>query len=589
MTATRSASIGPAAGILYLAFELGWHDWKLAFATGPAEAPRQRTIAARDLSRLREEIAKAKQRFGLPADAPVVSCFEAGRDGFWLDRYLAAQGVTNIVVDAASIELPRRGKRRKTDRLDAAKLVSMLIRHHRGEKNVWRLVQVPCVEDEDRRQLHRDLVEMKAQRTQHTNRIKGLLAGVGLAAYLYGPCRVKAKVASGAEVTIDEQTRYPFAETIELTVTPEKAVRFPLYLRIPAWCQRAELAVNGEQVGGVGRPAPSAGGVKLTPGKLARLEREWQPGDKVALKLPTSLSVTVWSENRGTVSVQRGPLTYSLLIKERYARHGGTGRWPAWDIFPDSPWNYGLVLDPAEPEKTLKVEQGPWPVDDRPFTQDAPVKIRARAKRIPNWTLDRRGLVREVVPGPVKSNAPEEDVTLIPMGAARLRLSAFPLIGSGPDAKDWPAPAVPAVKPSASHCFENDTVDALCDGVLPKNSADHGIERFTWWPHQGTVEWVQYDFPRPRAIDRSEVYWFVDHPRGGCKLPKSWRLLYRDGKEWKPVPEPDGYPLRPDQFCAVHFRTVTTDAVRLEAELKAGFSAGILEWRVSGSGKDGKP
>jgi transposase len=181
MTATRFVSIGSTTGTLYLAFELGWNDWKLAFATGPAEAPRQRAIGARHLPRLLEEIAKAKQRFGLPADAPVVSCFEAGRDGFWLDRYLAAQGITNGVVDAASIEVPRRGKRRKTDRLDAAKLVSMLIRWHQGEKHVWRVVQVPRVEDEDRRQLHRDLLEMKAERTQHTNRIKGLLASVGLA------------------------------------------------------------------------------------------------------------------------------------------------------------------------------------------------------------------------------------------------------------------------------------------------------------------------------------------------------------------------------------------------------------------------
>lgn len=181
MTATRCGSIGAATGTLYVAFELGWSEWKLAFATGPAEAPRLRALGARHLPRLLEEIAKAKQRFGLPADAKVVSCYEAGRDGFWLDRYLAAQGMTNVVVDPASIEVPRRGRRRKTDRLDAAKLVSMLIRWHHGEPHVWRVVRVPRAEDEDRRQLHRDLLEMKAERTQHSNRLKGLLAGIGLA------------------------------------------------------------------------------------------------------------------------------------------------------------------------------------------------------------------------------------------------------------------------------------------------------------------------------------------------------------------------------------------------------------------------
>jgi transposase len=111
----------------------------------------------------------------------VHSCYEAGRDGFWLHRFLESQGVHNIVVDSSSIEVKRRGRRRKTDRLDAGKLVSMLIRWQQGEQNVWSVVQVPSVADEDRRQLHRDLLELKAERTQHTNRIKGLLAGCGLA------------------------------------------------------------------------------------------------------------------------------------------------------------------------------------------------------------------------------------------------------------------------------------------------------------------------------------------------------------------------------------------------------------------------
>jgi DUF1680 family protein len=394
--------------------------------------------------------------------------------------------------------------------------------------------------------------------------------GDGFAAYLYGPCLAKGRTAGGVEVTIDEKTRYPFDDTIRLTVSPARRVRFPLYLRIPAWCPEAELVVNGV----------AAKDVKLPGGKVARLEREWQVGDQVTLKLPMPLSVKVWTENRGTVSVNRGPLTYSLLIKEKYVRHGGTDAWPAWDIFPDSPWNYGLVLDPKEPASMLKFETGPWPANDQPFTHEGPVKIRAKAKRIPNWTLDRRGLVREVVQSPVLSNEPVGEVTLIPMGAARLRLTAFPLIGTGKEAKEWPTPFLPDLKPSASHCFENDTVDALCDGVLPKNSADQSIDRFTWWPRKGTVEWVQYDFPKARAIDRSAVYWFVDHPKGGCKLPKSWRLLYHDGKGWQPVAAAGPYPLRSDQFCEIQFGVVTTTAVRLEVQLEPGFSAGILEWQV---------
>jgi transposase len=172
--------------VLYLALELSWTSWKLAFTVGAGQKPRLRSIAARDTGTLMTEIHQAKLRFGLPEGTPVISCYEAGRDGFWLHRYLRHQGVENLVVDAASIEVNRRKRRAKSDGLDAAKLVGMLIRWHLGERKLWGAVRVPDVADEDRRQLHRELIELKAQRTEHTNRIKGLLAGFGLAARIDG-------------------------------------------------------------------------------------------------------------------------------------------------------------------------------------------------------------------------------------------------------------------------------------------------------------------------------------------------------------------------------------------------------------------
>jgi len=181
MTATRKQHSSEPRPALYLALELSWSEWKLAFATAPADAPRLRSLRARNTDGIREEIAKAKKRFGLAEDAAVLCCYEAGRDGFWLHRWLTAQGFDNLVVDSASIETNRRQRRVKNDRLDAGKLVSMLQRYHGGEKKVWSVVQVPRQADEDRRQLHRDLIELKAERTQHVNRIKGLLAGCGLA------------------------------------------------------------------------------------------------------------------------------------------------------------------------------------------------------------------------------------------------------------------------------------------------------------------------------------------------------------------------------------------------------------------------
>jgi len=177
---TSIARAAVCADVLYVAFELGWTEWKLAFATTPIERPRLRTIRARSRGAVLDEIAAAKKRFGLPEDAPVRSCYEAGRDGFWLHRWLSVIGVANVIVDSASIDVKRRARRSKTDRLDASKLVAMLLRYHGGETRVWSVVRVPAAADEDRRHLHRDLLELKAERTRHVNRIKGLLASIGV-------------------------------------------------------------------------------------------------------------------------------------------------------------------------------------------------------------------------------------------------------------------------------------------------------------------------------------------------------------------------------------------------------------------------
>ena len=152
----------------------------LGFTIGFGQRPRLRSIAARDLTALQDEIQLARARFGLPEQAEVVSCYEAGRDGFWLDRYLDSIGVRNLVVDSASIEVNRRAKQAKTDRLDLGKLLTMLMRYEAGEKKVWHVIHVPSPEVEDHRHLHRELTDLKEQRTQHTNRIKGYLSNQGI-------------------------------------------------------------------------------------------------------------------------------------------------------------------------------------------------------------------------------------------------------------------------------------------------------------------------------------------------------------------------------------------------------------------------
>jgi transposase len=166
--------------VLCVAFELGVSKWKMAFSTGLGQQPRYREVAARDLEAVQREIDRAKARFGLPTDARVASCYEAGRDGFWIHRALLSMGIENIIVDSASIEVSRRGKRAKTDRLDAGKLVGMLLRYRAGERKTWSVVRVPTPEEEDRRHLHRELKAAKRDRTRITNRIRALLFGQGI-------------------------------------------------------------------------------------------------------------------------------------------------------------------------------------------------------------------------------------------------------------------------------------------------------------------------------------------------------------------------------------------------------------------------
>lgn len=167
---------------LHVALELGQDKWLLALATEAAEKPRLRSMPARDLARLADEIAKAKERFQLPADAPVRTCYEAGRDGFWLHRALTSKGIANVIVDSGSIQVDRRAKRVKTDPVDATKLLNLLCRYHGGERKVWSVVHVPSVADEERRQLHRGLKDLQRQQTECNNRILGLLASCGLTA-----------------------------------------------------------------------------------------------------------------------------------------------------------------------------------------------------------------------------------------------------------------------------------------------------------------------------------------------------------------------------------------------------------------------
>jgi len=395
----------------------------------------------------------------------------------------------------------------------------------------------------------------------------------GLCASLYAASDVSAKVGDGSTVKISEETDYPFGETIALTISTAKPVRFPLYLRIPQWCSTPSIKVNGKPLGFQGEPL-----------SYAVIHREWKDGDTVSLTLPMQVSVRRWAKNGNSASVEYGPLAFSLKIGEQWSPYNDTN-WPSWEVFPTTDWNYGLVLDESNPAKSFSLTRKSGPLAAQPFTPEtAPLELTAKARKIPAWQQDSTALVGKLQVSPIRSDEPVETVTLIPMGCARLRISAFPVIGSGPDATTWqedPTAWSKQMRISVSRLNEGENTDGLRANEVPANSNDQKIRRMTWWNHKGTLEWVQYDFPEQKTLATSDVYWFDDTGEGECRVPESWRLLYKDGEEWKPVETSDPYGVNVDTFNHVAFTPVQTSALRLEAQLQKNFSGGLLAWKVT--------
>jgi hypothetical protein len=391
----------------------------------------------------------------------------------------------------------------------------------------------------------------------------------GLCASLYAESEVRAKVGDGTEVRITESTDYPFSDTVTLKISTPAPVRFPLYLRVPGWCSSPLVQVNG-------RTSTARSG----PLSYIGQERTWKDGDTLTLRLPMEVTVKRWEKNANAASVHYGPLTFSLAIKEDWKRYGSrNASWPEWEVLPKGDWNYGLVFDGKTPAKSFSVESKRGTLAKNPFTPETtPVLLKAKAKKITNWQADKFAMVGKLQQSPVKSSEPTETVTLIPMGAARLRITAFPVVGQGRDAHEWEAPKVSPIH--ASHVFGHDSVEAVNDGKEPKSSSDSSMPRFTWWDHRGTTEWIEWGFPKMRKVSAVEVYWYDDTGKGSVRPPQSWRVLYRIGERWSPVENANSFATALNKYNRVTFTPVECNGVRIEAQLQPGFSAGILEWKV---------
>jgi DUF1680 family protein len=231
----------------------------------------------------------------------------------------------------------------------------------------------------------------------------------GLAALVYGPSRVAARVG-GVAVTVEEHTDYPFDDAVRLAVDAEREVAFPLHLRVPAWADGASLRVNG-------RAHP------LTrPGTVTRVRRAWRRGDEVELRLPARVAVSAW--HKGLAGVERGPLVYALPVAEEWRRVGETSGVPTYEVHPAGPWNYALVADAP-----IRVARRS-PVGERPWRPDAaPVALGATARRVPSWTAYHH--IDGTLPAsPMRTAEPPETVTLLPYGCTTLRLAELPVAAS---------------------------------------------------------------------------------------------------------------------------------------------------------------
>ena len=256
----------------------------------------------------------------------------------------------------------------------------------------------------------------------------------GLATMLYSASNITALVAEGQEVKLTMQTHYPFEEQVTITINTIEKVRFPLYLRIPKWSDKTTIHLNGQPINGIANAQ----------GRYVCLLRKWKDGDQIVLNMPMKVTTRLWHKNKESVSVNYGPLTLSLKIDERYELRDSRDHeivqddshwqegvdaslWPAYEIFANSNWNYGLVLDENLLPFNYQMERREWPADNYPFTlESVPLEFKATARQIPSWTFDATGMTDVLPDCSVERSATEVPVKLVPMGAARLRISVFP-------------------------------------------------------------------------------------------------------------------------------------------------------------------
>ncbi len=352
---------------------------------------------------------------------------------------------------------------------------------------------------------------------------------------------------NGTPISLKQTTRYPWDGHVSLQLGIMTPREFDINVRIPGWCDKATIAMNGQPIDHL----------EIVKG-YAVLRHTWKQDDQIDVTFPMKVQHIEAHPrvvaDRGRVAVQRGPLVYCFEAVD----NGGRVRNLMLDRNPDFQTEFrsdllgGVVVIRAGVRGDRTATAVPYYAWDHRKPGAMAVWIRQDGKnRQPNVQDEtwRKKLYRTLDPAKL---GPSQPLTIADIST-----------------------------PTASYCHPSDSLLAIIDGIEPTNSCDHSVPRMTWWNHIGSAEWVQYEFDQPITVGSVAVYWFDDAPRnGGCRTPKSWKLLYRQGDQWKPVTTNAQPGTTIDRYNHLSFTPVKTTALRIQLQLKKGYSGGILEWKV---------
>ena len=363
----------------------------------------------------------------------------------------------------------------------------------------------------------------------------------------------------GKKVTIEQSTEYPWNGDIAIKVNGSKAGQWAMKVRIPGWVRNEvvpsnlyeftdnvrpqyNITVNGNAVDG-----------KLTEDGYFTIDRKWKKGDVVRVHFDMDPRTVRANNNveadRGYVAIERGPIVYCA-------------EWP------DNDFDIMGALVNQSPKMT--VEDGTLHAK---HAKEADYFIKVIKTDAQLLSFDKQG----------RLNAKDVKLSLIPYyawchrGSGKMRVWLSQDLSSSRPEK----PATLASQSKVTASTPAASLSSINDRLVPKDGTDRSMPYYHWWPKQGVTEWIAYEFPVASTVQSSTVYWYDDSPWGGCRVPKAWRIYYKNSNgEWQPVAGADKYPTTKGSACTVNFEPVTTTAVKMEIDLPSDNSAGLFEWSV---------